>query len=99
MEICLSSYGDRIVDSILGNDKKSWTTTDLDPLALTDRIAIGSLVYPDYFASLIDDISWFFWEPFFEEFFHRDFTDEAESLRVFAFCIWEVCFFCYFSDL
>ena len=99
VEICLSSDRDCICDSILGSDKKSWTTADLDPLALTDSIAIGSLVYPDYFPSLIEDIPWFLRKSFLEEFFHRDLADETETLRVSAFRIWEFCFSGDLSDL
>jgi hypothetical protein len=99
VKICLSSNRDRIGHGILGSDKKCWTTTDLDPLALSDRIAIGSFVCSDYFPSLIEDISWFFWEPLFEEFFHRDLADEAESLTILSISIGESCFFGDLSDL
>jgi hypothetical protein len=99
MEICLFSDGDRIRDGILGDDEESWSTTDLDPLALTDRIAIGSFMCSDYFPSLVEDISRFFWESFLEEFFHRDLANETEPLTIFAIRIWEVCFSRYFPNL
>jgi hypothetical protein len=88
MEIRLSSYRDCIGDGILSSDKKGWTTTDLDPLALSDSIAIGSLMCSDNLARNIEDISRFFWKSLFEEFFHRDLSDETEPLTIFAFSIW-----------
>jgi hypothetical protein len=44
------------------------------------------------------DFSWFFWDAFFEKFLHTHFPDEAETLAIFAFCIWQSGFFCDFSD-
>jgi hypothetical protein len=99
VEISLSSDRDSIGYGILGDDEESWTTSYLDPLALPDRIAIGSFVCSDYFPNLIEDISWFFWEPLFEEFFHRNFSNKTESLTIFAIRIWQSSFFCYLSDL
>jgi hypothetical protein len=99
VEISLSSDRDSIGYGILGDDEESWTTSYLDPLALPDRIAIGSFVCSDYFPNLIEDISWFFWEPLFEEFFHRDLADEAESLTILSISIGESCFSGDLSDI
>ena len=44
---------------------------------------------PDHFPTRIEDISRLFWDTFFEKLLHTDFSDKAESLAIFAFCIWE----------
>ena len=98
MEIYLTSNRDSILDCIFTDNKQSWTPTDLDTLTLSDRVGIGSLMYPEYFPSLIDDIPWFFRESFFEEFLHRNLPDKAEPLRVLTISIWQFCLFCDLSD-
>ena len=85
------THGDRIILCISGNHKKSWSSSDLDPSSLTDRIGEGSFMLSEYFSRSINDVPDFFGESFFEKFLHTHFSDEAESLRVFSFCIGKSC--------
>jgi hypothetical protein len=94
----LISHSDRIHPHIFRDDKKSGSSTDFYPFSLTDRIGEGSFMFADDFTLSVYDFSWFFWDSFFEKFLHADFSDEAQSLTIFAFCIWKSCFFCDFSD-
>jgi len=47
----------------------------------------------------IDNIPRFLFETFFEEFFHRDFADETESLTILPVGIREACLFGDRTDL
>jgi hypothetical protein len=99
MEICFASHCDRISDGILGDDKESRTTSDLYPLALTDGIGEGSLVYSDNLTRNIEDISRFLWKSLFEKFFHTHFSYETKSLTILSMSIRKSCFFGDLTDL
>ncbi len=56
-------------------------------------------MFTENIALRIYDIAWFFLDLLLEEVLHRYLADEAESLRIFSFCVWESGFSCYISNL
>jgi hypothetical protein len=97
-KLTLISYSDSIVFHIFRDHEESGSSTDFYPFSLTDRIGVGSLMFTYDFPCGIEDISRFFFETSFKEFFHTDFSDEAKSLAIFAFSIWKSGFLSDFSN-
>jgi hypothetical protein len=98
LQLVFIPYSDRICLRILRDDEKCGSSSDLDTFTLSDRVRESSLMFTYDSSTGIEDISWLFRESAFEEFFHTDLADEAESLAIFSFCIWESCFLCDLSD-
>jgi hypothetical protein len=80
---------DSIGSRILGNDKKRWSSANLDTTTLPDRIGKCSLMLPEDLTCCREDISFLFFDTFSEKFAHRYLSDKTKSLRIFAFCIGE----------
>ncbi len=98
LEPTLISYSDSIILHVFRDDEESGSSTDFYPFSLTDRIGVGSLMFTDDLPIGIEDMTRLFLESSLEKFFHTDFSDEAKSLAIFAFGVWESGFFRDFSD-
>lgn len=54
-------------------------------------------MFTENIALRIYDIPWLLLDLLLEEVLHRYLADEAESLRILSFCVWESGFFGYLS--
>lgn len=91
--------GDGIACDILGDHEECGTSSDLDPLSLTDGIAEGSLVLSEHIPMSVENISRFFVETLLEEFFHAHLPYKAEPLTIPAIRIRKSRFFGDFTNL
>ncbi len=98
LELTFISYGDGIVLHIFRDHEERRSSTNFYPFSLTDRIGVCSLMFTDDLPIGIEDMTRLFLESSLEKFFHTDFSDEAKSLAIFAFCIRKSGFFRDFSD-
>ena len=80
LEFILCSDGDSIFHRILCDDEECRSSAHLDPFSLTDCVREGSFMFSDHFSRSIENITLLFLDPTFEEFLHRDLSDEAEPL-------------------